>query len=131
MPAIHVAKVDERAPAGEFIYVDGKARSQERIDKDKELEGLLGLGMFNPYGTVIEETFEEMLKTSTLAELQAIARRGGLNPYANNRHELIPLMRRDFARYKRSNLDAPAQMLRPAKGAAEIAAIYEGVEKKK
>jgi hypothetical protein len=128
--ATHVAKADPRSRAGEFFYVDGKDRSEEKVEEELALEKVLGLGIFNPYGTVVEEKFEDDLKRATLAELQSLARRCGLNPYMNNRLELLNAMRKDFVRYKRTNLGAPAQIVRPAAGAAEIAAILEGVEKK-
>jgi len=125
----HVAKPDSRALAGEFFYSDGKKRSDEEIAAETELEKTLGLGIFNPYGTVIEETFEKMLKSSTLNELQSLARRCGLNPYTNSRPDLLNAMRKDFQRYKRTNIGMPAQILRPAPGADKIAAIFEGIEK--
>ena len=51
------------------------------IEKQKELEELLGVNEISPFGTYELEVFEENLKGSTQLDLRKLAEKVGLNPF--------------------------------------------------
>jgi hypothetical protein len=51
------------------------------IEKQKNLEELLGINKISPFGTYELEVFEENLKGCTHSDLQKLAQRVGLNPF--------------------------------------------------
>lgn len=64
----------------EFNVVDGKERSEleEKIQKTKELEDLLGIKDVNPYGTNNKDVFASNLGSMSIGEMTTLAQRVGL-----------------------------------------------------
>jgi hypothetical protein len=51
------------------------------VEKQKQLEDLLGINKISPFGTYELEVFEQNLKAATHSDLQKLAQRVGLNPF--------------------------------------------------
>jgi|13_taG_2_1085334.scaffolds.fasta_scaffold228175_1 hypothetical protein len=64
----------------EFNVVDGKERSEreDKIQKTKELEDLLGIKDVNPYGTNNKDVFASNLGSMSVGEMTTLAQRVGL-----------------------------------------------------
>ena len=64
----------------EFNVVDGKERSdrEDKIEKAKDLEDLLGIKDVNPYGTNNKDVFSSNLGSMSVADMTTLAQRVGL-----------------------------------------------------
>lgn len=64
----------------EFNVVDGKERSEleDKIEKTKQLEDLLGIKDVNPYGTNNKDVFASNLGSMSIGEMTTLAQRVGL-----------------------------------------------------
>ena len=64
----------------EFNVIDGKERSEreDKIQKTKELEDLLGIKDVNPYGTNNKDVFASNLGSMSIGEMTTLAQRVGL-----------------------------------------------------
>lgn len=64
----------------EFNVVDGKERSEleDKIEKTKQLEDLLGIKDVNPYGTNNKDVFANNLGSMSIGEMTTLAQRVGL-----------------------------------------------------
>ena len=61
----------------EFNVIDGKERSEreDKIQKTKELEDLLGIKDVNPYGTNNKDVFASNLGSMSVGEMTTLAQR--------------------------------------------------------
>ena len=71
------------------------------IEKQKELEELLGINKISPFGTYELEIFEENLKQSTHSDLQTLAQRVGLNPFID-KSRLKESLKKEFVAYSKN-----------------------------
>ncbi len=64
----------------EFNVIDGKERSEreDKIQKTKELEDLLGVKDINEYGTNNKDVFASNLGSMSIGEMTTLAQRVGL-----------------------------------------------------
>jgi hypothetical protein len=69
------------------MRVAGKVGTPEFVGKMRELEVLLGVSQISPFGTNELEVFEANLREMSLAEMQKLAQKVGLNPF----HDQITL----------------------------------------
>lgn len=74
---------------------------KEFIEKQKQLEELLGINKISPFGTYELEIFEEKLKQSTHSDLQALAQRVGLNPFID-KGRLKESLKKEFIAYSKN-----------------------------
>jgi hypothetical protein len=85
------------------------------IDKQKNLEQMLGVDKISPFGTYELEVFEENLKGATHIDLQKIAQRVGLNPFLD-RGRLKGALIKEFKTYtknaRRNLIPQPAKQLK-------------------
>ena len=65
----------------EEMKANGLTNTDEFKDKQRKLEEILGINTINPFGTNELDIFEEKLRNMTLADIQSLAQRVGLNPY--------------------------------------------------
>ena len=65
----------------EEMSASGDTSSQSFIQKMRELEILLGVSEISPFGTNELEVFESNLKGMSLAEMQKLSQKVGLNPF--------------------------------------------------
>ena len=68
------------------------------VEKQKQLEELLGINKISPFGTYELEVFEDKLKQSTQADLQKLASRVGLNPFLD-KSRLKNSLKKEFIAY--------------------------------
>lgn len=71
------------------------------INKQKDLEELLGVSKISPFGTYELEVFEDNLKGATHIDLQRIAQRVGLNPFLD-RGRLKNALIKEFKAYTKN-----------------------------
>ena len=71
------------------------------VQKQKELEELLGINKISPFGTYELEVFEDNLKGATHIDLQRIAQRVGLNPFLD-RGRLKNALIKEFKAYTKN-----------------------------
>ncbi len=57
---------------------------EARLDKVKRLETLLGTASTNPYGTTEYAIFEDKIKQMTVADMQGMAQKLGINPFQSS-----------------------------------------------
>jgi hypothetical protein len=74
---------------------------KEFIEKQKQLEELLGINKISPFGTYEVEIFEEKLKNSTHSDLQSLAQRVGLNPFID-KGRLKEALKKEFIAYSKN-----------------------------
>lgn len=74
---------------------------KEFIQKQKQLEELLGINKISPFGTYELEIFEEKLKQSTHSDLQTLAQRVGLNPFID-KARLKEALKKEFLAYSKN-----------------------------
>ena len=72
------------------------------VQKQKELEELLGINKISPFGTYEIEIFEENLKSATHADLQKLAQRVGLNPFLD-KSRLKGSLTKEFIAYSKNS----------------------------
>jgi hypothetical protein len=65
----------------EEMKANGLTDTDEFRKKHQKLEEILGVNTINPFGTNDLDIFEEKLGNMTLADMQSLAERVGLNPY--------------------------------------------------
>jgi hypothetical protein len=63
------------------MRASGKVGTPEFVGKMRELEILLGVSEISPFGTNELEVFESNLREMSLAEMQKLAQKVGLNPF--------------------------------------------------
>jgi hypothetical protein len=96
------------------MRASGKVGTPEFVGKMRELEILLGVSEISPFGTNELEVFESNLREMSLAEMQKLAQKVGLNPFhdqvtlknilikefkastRNSRRNIIPTMMESF-----------------------------------
>lgn len=71
------------------------------IEKQKNLEELLGINKISPFGTYELEVFQENLKTYTQSDLQRLAQRVGLNPFLDKSRLKASLIK-EFTAYTKN-----------------------------
>lgn len=71
------------------------------VERQKELEELLGINKISPFGTYELEVFEESLKGSTHSDLQKLAQRVGLNPFLD-KSRLKGALVKEFVAYSKN-----------------------------
>jgi hypothetical protein len=79
----------------EFEVTDGKDRGAEEIQKIKDLEEVLGIRQFNPYGTLDRDIFEEKIGDMTMTDMQSLAMQIGFPP-TRDRHALKKGLKKSF-----------------------------------
>ena len=57
---------------------------EARLEKVKTLETLLGTASTNPYGTTEYAIFEDKIKQMTVADMQGMAQKLGINPFQSS-----------------------------------------------
>jgi hypothetical protein len=72
------------------------------VQKQKQLEELLGINKISPFGTNELEVFEDNLKGATQADMQKIAQRVGLNPFLD-RSRLKTALIKEFIAYTKNS----------------------------
>lgn len=72
------------------------------VEKQKQLEELLGINKISPFGTNELEVFEDKLKGATQADMQKIAQRVGLNPFLD-RGRLKKALIKEFMDYTKNS----------------------------
>jgi len=72
------------------------------VERQKELEELLGINKISPFGTYEMEVFEQSLKSSTHSDLQKLAQRVGLNPFLD-KSRLKGALIKEFAAYSKNS----------------------------
>ena len=83
-----VSKASE-APATQTMTLDklelANGQTEEaRLEKVKKLETLLGTASTNPYGTTEYAIFEDKIKQMTVADMQGMAQKLGINPFQSS-----------------------------------------------
>ena len=81
-------------------YADGK--KEEKIQKAKALEELVGLNQVNPYGTAIASVFEEKIEGMPIVDLQALAVKVGVFP-SGSKLSLKNKLQKSFSEYQRGS----------------------------
>jgi hypothetical protein len=85
------------------------------VEKQKDLEELLGINKISPFGTYELEVFESNLKTATHSDLQKLAQRVGLNPFLD-KSRLKSCLVKEFVAYskkcRRAAIPQPTKQLR-------------------
>jgi hypothetical protein len=85
------------------------------VEKQKDLEELLGINKISPFGTYELEVFEERIKSSTHSDLQKLAERVGLNPFLD-KSRLKNCLVKEFVAYskktRRAAIPQPTNQLR-------------------
>ena len=81
-------------------FADGK--DEEKIQKAKELEELVGLKQVNPYGTTIPEVFDMKLREMALVDMQELAVSVGVFPSGNST-SLKKKLKKGFDEYLRGS----------------------------
>lgn len=85
------------------------------IEKQKDLESLLGINKISPFGTYELEVFEQNLKSSTQSDMQKLAQRVGLNPFLD-KSRLKACLIKEFIAYskncRRAAIPQPVNQLR-------------------
>lgn len=71
------------------------------VQKQKELEELLGINKISPFGTYELEVFEDNLKQANQADLQKLAHRVGLNPFLD-KSRLKASLTKEFIAYSKN-----------------------------
>ena len=88
----------------------------ERVQKAKELEELIGLSEINPYGTSIASEFEQKLNEMALVDMQELAVRVGVFPNGT-KTSLKSKLLKGFNEYNRGsmlmNAPQPIQLKKP------------------
>lgn len=85
------------------------------VEKQKNLEELLGINKISPFGTYELEVFEDSLKASTHSDLQKLAQRVGLNPFLDKSRLKNALVKEFIAYSKNSRRGAIPQPIRQLK----------------
>ena len=75
----------------------------ERVQKAKELEELIGLSEINPYGTSIASEFEAKLQEMALVDMQELAVRVGVFPNGT-KTSLKSKLLKGFSEYNRAGM---------------------------
>lgn len=78
------------------------ANGKEFIQKQKQLEELLGVNKISPFGTNELEVFEDNLKSATQSDLQKLAHRVGLNPFLD-KSRLKACLIKEFKAYTKNS----------------------------
>jgi hypothetical protein len=86
----------------EFEITDGKDRSQDEIQKLKDLEEILGVKQVNAYGTLDRGIFKERLLDMGTSELQSLAMQVGFPP-TRDRVALRKGLEKSFDAYLKSH----------------------------
>lgn len=77
------------------------SNGKEYIDKQKELEEILGVNKISPFGTYDLDVFKERLKELNQADLQKLAYRVGLNPFLD-KSRIKPALEKEFIAYTKN-----------------------------
>lgn len=86
----------------EIMKASGQTGSPEFVEKMKQLEVILGISQVNPFGTNEMEIFQESLKEMSTSDLQALARKVGVNPYLD-RPLLKQTLIKEFGHYTKNS----------------------------
>lgn len=113
---IHQLDVLKKQDLGEFeenhteFMVDGKNRTEEQIQKTKELEELIGIAQSNPFGTIDKDVFDRKLEDMTRTDLDNLCIRCGFPP-AHTTKETKAKLRKEFNVFaRRHGSNIPGQM---------------------
>jgi len=82
------------------------------VEKQKQLEDLLGINKISPFGTYELEIFEDNLKSATHSDLQKLAQKVGLNPFLDKSRLKSSLVKEFVAYSKNSRRGAIPQPVR-------------------
>ena len=90
------------------------ANGKEYIDKQRELEDMLGISQVSPFGTYDYEIFKQKIKESSQTDLQKLAYRVGLNPFLD-KSRMKGALEKEFLSYtknaRRNLIPLPAQQI--------------------
>ena len=86
----------------EFEITDGKNRSEEELQKLKDLEEILGVRQINAFGTLDRDIFKEKLADMGTTELQNLAMQVGFPP-TRDRAALRKGLEKSFDSYLKSH----------------------------
>ena len=93
-------KVAKKDKLSGLSFADGK--DEEKIQKAKEMEELVGLKQVNPYGTTIAEVFDAKLRDMALVDMQELAVSVGVFP-SGNTTTLKKKLKKGFDEYIRGS----------------------------
>jgi hypothetical protein len=74
---------------------------KEYIEKQKELEELLGISQISPFGTYDLAIFKQKMRESTQADLQKLAHKVGLNPFLD-KSRIKGALEKEFLSYTKN-----------------------------
>lgn len=74
---------------------------KEYIEKQKELEELLGISQISPFGTYDLDIFKQKMRESTQADLQKLAHKVGLNPFLD-KSRIKGALEKEFLSYTKN-----------------------------
>ncbi len=101
----------KKAKLDNLDFADGK--KEDKIQKARELEELVGLNEVNPYGTSIAAVFEEKLAEMTVVDLQELAVTVGVFPSGTKTSLKNKLLKafRDYQRGSSSFIVPPSSSI--------------------
>ena len=77
------------------------SNGKEHVEKQKELEEILGVNKISPFGTYDLDVFKEKLKELNQSDLQRMAFKVGLNPFLD-KSRIKPALEKEFIAYTKN-----------------------------
>ncbi len=84
------------------MRANNETNTPEFVAKMRELEVILGVSEISPFGTNELEIFEDNLQQLSLADMQKLANKVGVNPF-HDRPTLKGILTREFKAYTRNS----------------------------
>lgn len=84
------------------MRANNQTNTPEFVKKMRELEVVLGVSEISPFGTNELEIFEDNLQGLSLADMQKLANKVGVNPF-HDRPTLKNILLREFKAYARNS----------------------------
>ena len=84
------------------MRANNQTNTPEFVQKMRELEIVLGVSEISPFGTNELEIFEDNLQGLSLADMQKLANKVGVNPF-HDRPTLKNILLREFKAYARNS----------------------------
>lgn len=84
------------------MRANNQTNTPEFVQKMRELEVVLGVSEISPFGTNELEIFEDNLQGLSLADMQKLANKVGVNPF-HDRPTLKNILLREFKAYARNS----------------------------
>lgn len=102
-PEVSIAKEDKSLIEQiNEMRANHQTNTPEFVHKMRELEIILGVSEISPFGTNELEIFEDNLKEMSLADMQKLANKVGVNPF-HDRITLKNILIREFQAYTRNS----------------------------